>query len=175
MDWSKVKIRNRWGQWAVYDKDWQLLGYSEIEELTNILISLTDDIKAMGGQEEVIDTAWISFLRETIREAIWHFEPPKKIWQPHAGCVYFLRDPQNPTVTKVGYTTELSQRVRVLSGIVTRNDHKLDLIAVAYTAEFKRLEMALHRYLGKFHTEGEWFLSDGVDAVLKEVKQILTQ
>lgn len=173
MDWTKYKFRDRWGQLAIYDTQWKLLSWSELKILADELITLCDLAREEGSQEKVIDKAWIDYLRRTIKSATWFFIPPKKALRPHRGCIYFLRDPQNPSVTKVGYTTEISQRIRALSGIVTNNDHKLELIAVAYTDDYKLLEQAMHRYLAQYHTEGEWFLSDGVDAALMEITQLV--
>jgi hypothetical protein len=173
MDWAKLKFRIRWGQLAVYDNQWKLISEDQIRELVNELIDLCDSAQRLGDQEQVLNNVWLSFLRHSITNAEWFFNPAIKDRHTRRGCVYFLRDPQNPSVTKVGYTAALRERIRALSSIVTNNDHRLDLIAVAYTDECVPLESALHHYLRSSHTHGEWFLSTNVDSLIAEVKILI--
>jgi len=169
----KFEITESWGIPVVHGKDWRILDIEDLESLIGKLQKMLEDAKELGSQDAVIAKGLMDYLRLTIRRSTWEFNTTKDQWSKDRGCVYFVRDPLNPSITKVGFTANLRQRTKSFKWQYADGDHDLDVIAIAYTPDYKRFENAMHQYLWRFHTQGEWFLSEGVDAAIKDIQKFI--
>ncbi|WP_051057037.1 GIY-YIG nuclease family protein [Bradyrhizobium yuanmingense] len=89
--------------------------------------------------------------------------PPKKPRSP-SGFVYFIGQVENPDVVKIGFATDVAERLATLQ---TGSPFTLTLVA-SFPGTMKA-EKLLHRQFASDCIRGEWFkFSSAIHALLKE-------
>lgn len=81
------------------------------------------------------------------------------------GCVYVLRSALNPTLCKIGKTTNLKNRLSQYKTSVP----DLELLKVIETDDELALEKNLHDKYGSYRKSGEWF-----DLPLDEIEKMIS-
>lgn len=68
-------------------------------------------------------------------------------------AIYVIRFPNEPEKVKIGYSSNVSKRLKTFQ---TASPHQIELLWLSPDGTIQE-EKALHNYLKKWRLQGEWF------------------
>lgn len=135
--------------------------FASLEEVGLAIQHLQKMQSEMLNGVNYIEAVHLAYEKEVIRlstSATWIFPDGNRV-SILAPCVYFLQDPKDTTAIKIGFTTNLLQRLGEHRRKLGDGVRKMNVLAIAATPEYQHFERMLHVYFRAHRTERNEFFS----------------
>jgi hypothetical protein len=164
-------IKEYYDSLFVQHLDGKYLDYEQMQIVITKLQQTAEQLKHFNSQEDIRTQAESEFIGKELNAGEWIFGPNINDKRNSGECVYFIQNPPNPHLIKIGRTFNLKQRMKAFYWDIARGQYHLNCVAIIKTPAYTALENSLHRMFAQVRIDGEWFHSKPVLSFIDQFRR----